>query len=129
MTWTLKLDSRKRDLIINSDGKFERITGSNEVVQRIDVALNHYIEEYFINIPNGVPWYEEILGAKGGSSKISNILRTKILSVPGVVQIVSFRVNYNGVTRAYTVSSSVLVESGPGEPNELVTINGIDVVV
>lgn len=129
MSWTLKLDPRKKDLIINSDGKFERITGSNEVVQRIDVALNHYIEEYFLNIPNGVPWYEKILGAKGGSSKISNILRMKLLKVPGVVQIVSFSVVYNGATRAYTVSSRVLVRPGPGEPTELVTINGIDVAV
>lgn len=129
MAWTLKLHPFKKDLVINSDKKFDRINRSNQVVQRVEVALNHYIQEYFLNVPNGIPWYEELLGAKGGSSKISNILRNKILRVPGVVRIVTFSVSYNGATRGYSVSSQLLVQAGPGEESEMVTINGIDVAV
>ncbi len=127
MSFTGKLDKFKHDLVI-SDGKFTRSTGAEEVRQRVKVALWHYIQEYFINLPNGVPWYEEILGSKGGSSKISNILRTKILRVPGVVRIVSFEVTH--LNRNYTVSTQIIVESGPGDlDKDYVVIDGLVIPV
>ena len=86
------------------------------------------IQEYFINLPNGVPWYEEILGSKGGSSKISNILRTKILKTPGVVRIITFDVTY--LNRAYTVSTQIVVQSGPGDVDkDYVVIDGLVIPV
>ena len=130
MSWTYKLNTNTNDMIINAQGKLERVNGSDEVVQRVRVALRHYFAEYFINVTAGIPWYEEILGATGNSSKISNIIRNQILSVPGVTKIVEFSVNYNSITRAYIVTASITVQSGPDEADlDFVIIDGIPVAV
>lgn len=114
MAWTLGLDQFTHDLSIKG-GKFVRVNGSDEVRQRVKVAVWHYIEEYFLNIPNGVPWYEQILGRKENADLVSLILRQRILRVPGVIRIVTFEVDYDSLLRRYSIESRIDVESGPGE--------------
>jgi hypothetical protein len=107
--WTLKLDQFTHDLKIKG-GKFERVRGADEVRQRVKVALWHYIEEYFLNIPNGVPWYEQILGRKSGAGIVSHILRRKILATPGVIRIVEFQTRFDSITRTYQLDAKIQVE-------------------
>ena len=126
MSFTLKLDNLTNDLIIK-DGKFVIVSGSDQVVQRIKIALGHYFAEYFLNTNKGVPWYEEILGAKGGSSTISSILRKVILDVPGVLRIASFSVINDSAKREYSVFSEVIVAVGPNEESTAsVVIDGLN---
>lgn len=130
MTWTFKLNSKTKDLIILPNGKLDRTNGSEEVRQRIIVAFGHYAQEYFINLPAGVPWYEEILGATGNSPRISNILRGILLKVPGVVQIVTFDIKFDTLSRSYNVESQVIVRSGPGDVDtDSVIIDGITIPI
>ena len=114
MSWTLTLDQFTHDLRI-TDGAFERIRGSDEVRQRIKVLLWHYFQEYFLNIPDGTPWYEDILGRTADAGVVDSILRQRILSTPGVLRINSLQLNYDGATRRMTPTVSVNVVSGPGE--------------
>lgn len=128
MSWTFALGSNRDMTII--DGKFKRVNGSDEVIQRIRVAMLHDFGEYFINTESGIPWNEEILGAKGGGRLISNILRNAILKVPGVVQIVDFDVRLDGFSRSYFVTSNVIVQSGPGDADrDFVVVDGIQIPI
>lgn len=128
MSWTLKLDSFTNDLKI-SGGKFLTVSGSDEVRQRVKVALKHYKEEYFLNVLNGVPWYSKILGTKGSYSYLSNLLRREILKVPGVIRIMTFDLKYNGSSRSYSVSTQILVQRGSGEAGDTTTVDGIYIEV
>ena len=114
MTWTLRLDQFSHDARI-VDGKFQRVRGSDEVRQRVKVAIWHYIREYFLNVPDGVPWYEQILGRKSGTDLVSQLLRRRILQTPGVIRIVDFFVDFNTTTRTFEVESEIEVTPGPGE--------------
>lgn len=93
MPYTLKLDYFSNDLKINSSGHFERIDGEDEVCQRVRIALRHEFSEYFLNRLGGVPYYTKneeqikILGSKTSDQFICNLLRKKILEVPGVLQV------------------------------------------
>lgn len=121
MAWTLKLDQFSHDVTF-SGGKPVRVAGADEVRQRVKIAVWHYIEEYFLNVPNGVPWYEQIMGRKNGADTVSQILRNKILNVPGVLSVDKFALNFDELTRIFDVESDIVVQTGPNETSTLVNI-------
>ena len=114
MSYTLRLDYFSNDLKINSSGHFERIQDEEEVCQRIRVALQHEFGEYFLNRLGGVPCYlqdEEgikVLGSKNSSQLICNLLRKKILAVPGVLEVRNPSITKMG--RKYYFSCKVSVQ-------------------
>ena len=122
MSWSLKLDALIHDLRIEN-GSFLRVNGSDEVRQRIKVALWHYFGEYFLNITTGVPYYEQILGRKIDADVVSTILRRQILLVPGVIRVKRLVARFENATRFYRMDSEVQVQAGPGEPASIENIN------
>ena len=113
MSFTYALGSG-HDMIIDRAGKLLRVSGAQEVKQRIIVTLNHYWQEYFLNVPAGVPWYELLLGNKD-KKLVSLVIRQSILDVPGVIGIVSLDVRYSAIeARALTIAASVEVEGTMG---------------
>ena len=114
MPYTLKLDYFSNDLKINSSGHFERIQGEEEVCQRVRIALRHEFSEYFLNRLSGIPYYTEdndktrILGSKNSEQLIYNLLRKKILAVPGVLQVQNPSITRMG--RNYYFSCKIVVQ-------------------
>lgn len=125
MSFTMKLDTFSHDIHIK-DGKFVRIKGSDEVRQRIKVALWHHFDEYFLNRPGGLPWYSKILGSKMNETTLQNLIRNKVQQVPGVIQVLSIAVTRK--IRDYIVSIACIVRSGPGETQtSTINISGITI--
>lgn len=118
MSYTLKLDVFNHDIKIRG-GKFERINGASEVCQRVKVALWHYFGEYFLNRPAGIPYYQKnnvgfaIMGSKMSQQTLYNLLRKKIMAVPGVLQVKS--ANISRIGREYYFSCSIIVQQGPSD--------------
>jgi hypothetical protein len=111
MTMTWELDSTKHDLMIVG-GKLKIISGADEVRQRILIALWHYWEEYFLNVPAGVPWYELILGSKNKKT-VEALLRKAVLDVPGVISIMQFQMQLAvGSLRDFVIFMNVEVIGG-----------------
>lgn len=116
MAYTLELDYFTNDLKINSSGHFQRISGGQEVCQRVRIALQHQFSEYFLNRLGGVPYYTKdqdqikILGSKNSAQIICNVLRKKIMAVPGVLQVSNPSVTRMG--RNYYFSCRIRVEDG-----------------
>ena len=100
--------------------KFNYISGGEEVCQRVRVALQHQFSEYFLNRLGGIPYYTKnenqikILGSKNSDQLICNLLRKKLLDVPGVLQVKSPSITKMG--RNYYFSCSILVETN-GQQN------------
>ena len=129
MSYTLKLDTFNHDIKIRG-GKFERINGAAEVCQRVKVALWHYFGEYFLDREHGIPYYskknigEAILGSKMSRQTLYNLLRQKILAVPGVLQVKE--TNISRIGRDYYYSCSIIVAPGPNDaPSRQVEIQNI----
>jgi len=95
MTWALEND----DLQVLG-GKLTKVDGVEEVKQRIIVTLRHHWQEYFLNVPAGVPWYEVILGNKD-KKLVEAILRRAVLDVPGVIGIINIQTTKD--QRSYSV--------------------------
>ena len=111
MAFTWAINTTVYDLSIKG-GKLKTVFGVDEVKQRILVSLWHYWEEYFLNVPAGVPWYELILGSKD-KKMVEALLRKEILSVPGVTSILNFQiVAPAGYMRDFSIYADVEVYGG-----------------
>ena len=110
MSFTYALNNFHDLTILNGGIKF--VSGADEVRQRILVALNHYWQEYFLNVPNGVPWYEILLGSKE-KKMVESILRRTVLDVPGVIGILSLQ-TVSGTNRSWSIYLTTEVESFNG---------------
>ncbi len=114
MTFTWTINDGYNDIIIDRKGKLAKIKGSSEVRQRVIIALRHYWQEYFLNVPAGVPWYELILGSKD-TKQAELLIRDAVLKVPGVISII----NINSiVSKNRHVSFNIRIEvQGTNSPS------------
>ena len=112
MSYAWLLNPETWDVMIGPDGKFAKVSGANEVLQRISVALNHFWQEYFLNVNAGLPWYNDpalMLGAKDVSmSKL--LIQAVVLGVPGVISLVSMQLAGPNAANKRRMSLSMVVE-------------------
>lgn len=96
--------------IVTQGGQF--ISGADEVEQTIRTRLRLFLGEYFRDISDGTPWFEQILG-KGTSMNVREaVLRNRIVNTPDVVRLTSFSTDFDVNTRTYTVTAGVLTTYG-----------------
>lgn len=123
MPYTLKLTLLNHDLAIKK-GKFSYVAGSDEVRQRIKVALWHELGEYFVNVDHGIPWHSQILGGKLSQENVLTIIRNAILDVPGVRKIATLGMSRSG--RRYSIDGKVEVQRGASEVGDgIIDVNGV----
>jgi len=96
------------------------IRGKEEVAQTVLTRLRLFLGEYFRYIPDGPPWYEQILGKFASLSAAEAALRARIANTPGVVRLTSFSADFDINNRTYSVTAGILTEDGLEE----VTLNG-----
>jgi len=119
------------DLLMNRDGSVHDLifingecptTGDliDVVTQRLYIRLRTFLGEWFLNVEYGIPWLEEILGHKVPKSRVDMILQDQILAETGVRQITEFKSTLDNLSRTYTCSFRVMIESG--EESQVITI-------
>lgn len=88
------------------------IDGRDEIAQTIKTRLALFLGEYFRNIKDGTPWYEQILGKFTSLDVVEAVLRTRIANTPGVIRLTEFNTDFDLDARKYSLSASVLTEYG-----------------
>ena len=115
------LDSNN-DIIV-SDGKFKTVEDGAEVVQHVRTRLQFYMEEWFLDIKAGTPYFQQIFTKPANLANIESILKTRILGTPGVEKLINFSLDYEGASvRRLSVSFSAETTYGSID-NEKVSIN------
>lgn len=115
------LDSNN-DLIIDN-GQFKTVSDGAQVVQSVKVRLQFYLEEWFLDIQAGTPYFQEILKKPANLANIESIFKTRILNTPDVLSLIEFTMDYDGGSiRKLTVTFSAQTTFGIIDVNE-VTIN------
>lgn len=115
------LDSNN-DLIINK-GQLKTVEQGTETVQHVRTRLQFYLEEWFLDLTAGTPYFQEIFTKPANLANIESILKSRILNTPGVEKLTQFSLDYQDPsTRKLIVSFSA--ETSYGEiDSEEVTIN------
>lgn len=88
------------------------VNGMNATKQRIKILLKSFLEEWFLDITNGIPYYEEIFRKRPDGREVENLIKVAIKSVPGVLEILSFDLSYDNAERRLTIDFSVSTEDG-----------------
>lgn len=93
-------------------------TGQDEVAQTLRTRLRLFLGEYFRDITDGTPWFEQILGKGTSLDAKEAALRNRIVRTPGVIRLTSFTTDFDVNTRKYTVTAGVLTSYGLTEVTE-----------
>lgn len=88
------------------------ITGITEIEQTIRTRLKLFLGEYFRDITDGTPWFEQILGKGSSMSAREAALRNRIARTGGVVRLTSFSTDFDLNTRKYSVTVGALTTFG-----------------
>lgn len=116
------LDSNN-DLIVNK-GQIQLVEEGAEIVQHVRTRLLFYMEEWFLDLNAGVPYFQQIFVKPVNLANVESIFKTKIIDTPGVDRLVSFSMDYEGgSSRELTVAFSAETIYGIIDNLE-VTING-----
>lgn len=93
------------------------IIGRDEIAQTIKTRLALFLGEYFRNIQEGTPWYEQILGKFVSLDTVEAVLRARIANTPGVIRLTSFSTDFDLDARKYSLTAGVLTQYGDLEVN------------
>lgn len=115
------LDSNN-DIIVQG-GQFRLVEDGSEVVQHVRTRLQFYLEEWFLDLDSGTPYFQEIFTKPVNLDSIESIFKSRILNTPEVQKLTEFAMEYEGNSvRKLSVSFSAETVFGVIN-NEKVTIN------
>lgn len=81
------------------------------VRQELTLALGMFKGEWFLNLDEGLPYYERILGKRYDEAVITEVFRERIARVPSVKAIDTLAVSYDGPTRVLSVAWTVVTDT------------------
>jgi len=97
------------------------LNDQKEIAQTVTTRLRLFLGEYFRDILDGTPWFQDILG-KGQSLDVREAaIKRRVLQTAGVLSIFEFNTDFDLQTRKYSVSMGIITPFG----NELITISDV----
>ncbi len=95
------------------------LSDQKEIAQTVMTRLKLFLGEYFRDILDGTPWYQEILG-KGQSLEVRDaIIKRRVLRTNGVLSIFKYSSEFDLQSRQYLVSMGIVTSFG----NEIITLS------
>jgi|GEM_PF-2939865 len=105
------------DLALNDDGdllveNFDMaiVSGVDQVKQSLIIRLKFFINDWFLDINAGLPYYEEFFIKSPNQIRIESLLVNEILTTRGVQQLLSFESEFDSDLRKFIVNFKVLIE-------------------
>lgn len=108
----VELDKDTHDLLISNRDLVVIQDTTNAIVQRLIVKLQFFKGEWFLNKQFGIPYNQTIFTKGVTKAQVDSIFRNKILSTPGVVELITFSSTLNTSNRSYTSSFSCRASTG-----------------
>lgn len=110
------------DLLLDDDGDLV-VEGGDLVLssglpgaaQGIRIRVLTFRGEWFLDLDDGVPYFQEILGHKFEETRAREAFREAIAAAPGVVEVPSITLDFNRGTRVLTISWTARTEFGDTE--------------
>lgn len=106
------------NLALGSDGdiytenyRLARVSGNDQIAQRISTRLKLLLGEWFLDNAMGVPWFEQILIKNPRRAIVAGVIKRTILDTPGVQELTSFDV-VEGDERKIMVQFAVTTSGG-----------------
>lgn len=107
---SIKLTPDTSDIVLEG-GRAVWITGLEAVAQAARCNLRLFLGEWFDDETQGMPYLQRILD-KGGAEYAGPAVRACLLKTPGIAQVTSLSLTYDGATRSLTVDFEAVSDLG-----------------
>jgi hypothetical protein len=98
----LQLDPDDWDLVIEG-ADLQILDKSDAIAQHVQQRLWLFQGEYFLDETVGVPYFQSILKKRPDLYVVDAVLKDTILNTPGILELISFDLDYNASTRSLRV--------------------------
>lgn len=82
------------------------------IAAHIETRFRFFLGEWFLDLREGVPYYEDILVKNPDIGVLRQILRYVVVSTPGVVDIQTFSLEYEASSRTVRYAFNATADSG-----------------
>jgi hypothetical protein len=89
------------------------------IAQRVRIALQFFLGEWFLDLSVGVPYYERILVKNPDVRNVQSIIRKTILNVQGIRSLLSLKLSYDSSIRKLTITYTANTDFGPLNSTEI----------
>lgn len=113
----LQLDDNHDLEVVDYDLRLQ--TGLPLMQQRLRQSLWFFLGEWYLDVTDGVPYYEEILIKNPAQTTVESIFKATILETPGVLELESFDIEYTNADRNFSLAFRTKTEDGTLETNEV----------
>jgi hypothetical protein len=107
----LRLNEQTYDLdLVNGDLV---LTQSDDAIRQLIVQrLRTFLGEWFLDLSVGVPYFQDILKKNPNIQVVDGVLKQTILDTPGVVELLTFELDFESGTRKLKVDCSIRTRTG-----------------
>jgi hypothetical protein len=99
----IKTDSATGD-IDDSTNSLELVDGIEAIAQDLTSRLKTFRGEYFLDQNVGIPFYRDFFVKNPNLRVLNSVIRSAVLSTPGIKEIVSLEIDFNTSERRLTVN-------------------------
>lgn len=97
----LKLDTQGHLEINNYD--LQLVSGVDQITQNLSIRLKFILGEWYLDVTQGIPYYEDILIKATNQYRIESILKQEIVDTKNIAEITQFSTEYDNLIRLFTV--------------------------
>lgn len=106
-----KLDPITHDLVFeNRDLTF--VSGIDYYRQKVAIELQFFFGEWFLDTTLGIKFFEVVLIKNPDETLVNNLIKTAILDIDGMLEILEYDSVFDKVLRKFTITGKVLTDSG-----------------
>lgn len=88
------------------------ISEAEEIAQTVKTRLKLFLGEYFRDISDGTPWFQQILGKGSTLGVKESLIKRRISQTEGVSSIFQFETDFDLANRRYSVQAGILTPFG-----------------
>jgi len=114
----IALDKKTHDLIFE-DFDFKLYEETDQIMQNLNIRLRFFLGEWFLDILQGLPYYESFFIKAPNLIHADAYLKNEILTTRGIVEITEFETSFEPKKRVYRVKFSAISISGEPLFNEM----------
>lgn len=83
------------------------VTGTDLMIQRLKQSLWFFQGEWYLDITDGVPYYQDVLKKAPDRITVESVIKAAIIETPGVTELTAFEIEYENAPRRLLVTFSV----------------------
>lgn len=103
------LDPKTGDLLIENFD-FALVSDVDQIAQNLAIRLRFFNGEWFLNILEGIPYYQYFFIKNPNQIQVESFLKDEILNTPGVTELTAFSSDFDGSKRKFTVEFACKAE-------------------